>query len=193
MAVAVSPRPAILGTLVWLALATAVGLTGVLGTMRLGPQLLALTLTVAAVFVSSRVAIVRQSVDAVPLRALVGIHVARFLGIAFVVLAARGELSPLFAERAGWGDIATAAIALGLLLVGLVTTVPRRVFLAWNVFGMLDLIVAIATAGLVVVRGDVPGMDAVLGLPLILVPTFGVPLLFATHVALFRRLRVPTS
>lgn len=192
MSVAVSARPAIFGTLVWLALATAVGLTGVLGVMRAGPQLLALTLTVIAVFLSTRVAFVRQSVDALPLQALVGIHAARFIGIVFLVLGARGSLSPLFAERAGWGDITIATLAVGLLLVGLATTVPRRVLLAWNVFGLIDLIVAMGTATLVVMRGDVPGMQPLLGLPLILVPIFAVPVLFATHVALFRRLRAPT-
>jgi hypothetical protein len=191
MSATVSPRPALVGTLVWLAAATAVGLTGVLGGLRFGPQLLALTLTVVAVFVSTRVAVVRESVDAVPVQALIGIHAARFIGIAFLVLGARGDLSPLFAERAGWGDITTATIAVGLLLIGLAIPVPRRVLLAWNVFGMLDLIVAVGTATFVVVRGDVPGMQPLLGLPLILVPIFAVPLLFATHVALFRRLRAP--
>jgi hypothetical protein len=193
MSAAVSARPAIVGTLVWLAVATAVGLTGVLGVLRGGPQLLALTLTVVAVFVSSRVAVVRQSVDALPLQALVGVHAVRFIGIAFLVLAARGDLAPLFAERAGWGDITTASIAVVLLLIGLAFRVPRSVLLAWNVFGMFDLIVAVGTATFVVLRGDVPGMQPLLGLPLVLVPIFAVPLLFATHVALFRRLRAPTQ
>ena len=192
MSATVSPRPALYGTLVWLAGATAIGLTGVLGTLRFGPQLLALVLTVAAVFVSSRVAVVRDSVDALPLQALVGIHAARFIGIAFLILGARGELSPLFAERAGWGDVTTAAIAVALLLIGL-AKVPRRVLLAWNVLGILDLIVAVGTATFLVVRGDVPGVTPLLGLPLILVPIFAVPLLFVAHVALFRRLRAPTK
>ena len=188
MSTSISARPAIVGTFVWLAVATAVGFTGVIGAVRMGPQLIALTLTVVAVFVSSRVAVVRQSVDALPIQALVGVHVARFVGIAFLVLGARGELSPLFAERAGWGDITTAAIAGVLLLIGLAKTIPPRVLVAWNVFGMIDLIVAVTTAAFVVLRGDVPGMEALLRLPLVLVPIFAVPLLFATHIALFRRL-----
>jgi len=188
MSTSISARPAIVGTFVWLAVATAVGFTGVIGAVRMGPQLIALTLTVVAVFVSSRVAVVRQSVDALPIQALVGVHVARFVGIAFLVLGARGELSPLFAERAGWGDITTATIAVVLLLIGLAKTIPPRVLVAWNVFGMIDLIVAVTTAAFVVLRGDVPGMEALLRLPLVLVPIFAVPLLFATHIALFRRL-----
>lgn len=193
MSATVSPRPALYGTLVWLAGATVIGLTGVLGALRFGPQLLALALTFAAVFVSSRVAVVRESVDALPLQALIGIHATRFVGVVFLMLGARGEISPLFAERAGWGDITTATLAVGLLLIGLATRIPRGALLAWNVFGMLDLVVAVVTATFVVVRGDVPGMEPLLRLPLILVPIFAVPFLFAVHVALFRRLRVSTS
>jgi hypothetical protein len=164
----------------------------VLGTQRFGPPLLALALTIAAVFVSSRVAVVRESVDSLPLQALVGIHAVRFIGIVFLILGARGELSPLFAERAGWGDVITAAIAIVLVLIGL-GKVPRGVLFAWNVFGMLDLLVAVGTATFLVARGDIPGVQPLLSLPLILVPIFAVPLLFATHVALFRRLRAPTQ
>jgi hypothetical protein len=188
MSATISARPAVVGAFVWLVLATAVGFTGVVGAVPAGPQLFALTLTVAAVFVSSRVASVRQSVDALPIQALVGVHIARFVGIAFLVLGARGEISPLFAERAGWGDTITATIAAVLLLVGLARTIPRGALLAWNVFGIIDLIVAVSTAGFIVARGDTPGMEPLLGLPLILVPIFAVPLLFATHIALFRRL-----
>ena len=188
MSASISARPAVVGTFVWLAVATAVGFTGVIGAVPMGPQLIALTLTVVAVFVSSRVAVVRQSVDALPIQALVGVHVVRFIGIAFLTLGARGQLSQLFAERAGWGDITTATIAGALLLIGLVRTIPPRVLVAWNVFGIIDLIVAVTTAAFVVVRGDVPGMDPLLRLPLVLVPIFAVPLLFATHIALFRRL-----
>ena len=192
MSATVSPRPALYGTLVWLAGATAIGLTGVLGTQRFGPPLLALALTIAAVFVSSRVAVVRESVDSLPLQALVGIHAVRFIGIVFLILGARGELSPLFAERAGWGDVTTAAIAVVLVLIGL-ARVPRGVLFSWNVLGTLDLLVAVGTATFLVARGDVPGVQPLLSLPLILVPIFAVPLLFATHVALFRRLRAPTQ
>ena len=61
--------------------------------------------------------------------------------------------------------------------------------LLWNAFGVLDLLVAVGTAAIVVQRGDAPGMQPLARLPLILVPIFAVPLLFAAHVAIFRRLR----
>jgi len=189
MSVAVSPRPAVIGTAVWLAAATAVGATGALASLRTGPQVVALVLTISAVLVSTRVAAVRESVDALSLRALLAPHVARFIGIVFLLMGARAELSTLFAERAGWGDIAAAAGALLLILIGSATAARRRMLLLWNAFGVLDLLVAVGTAAIVVQRGDAPGMQPLARLPLILVPIFAVPLLFAAHVAIFRRLR----
>jgi len=184
-----SPRPVVLGAFVWLLAVTALGATGIVAGLRPpGPQIIILALTGAALFVSLRVDSVRQAIDAMPLRGLVAIHIARFVGVVFLVLGARGEMSALFAERAGWGDTITAAGAVLLALVGFNASAPKRwLFLAWNAFGMLDLIVAVGTATLVTLRGDVPGMELIVRLPLLLVPMFAVPLLLASHVALFRR------
>lgn len=86
-------------------------------------------------------------------RALVGVHAARFIGIVFLALTARGELSARFGQRAGWGDIVVAALAVVLALIGPgAGSVRRWAFLTWTALG------------------------------------FAVPVLLATHVALFRRL-----
>lgn len=116
-------------------------------------------------------------------------HGIRFVGAIFLVLAARGELSPVFAARAGWGDIVAAALALGLVFMGPPDTASRRwTYLGWNAFGLLDLIVAVSTATMVLLRGDDPGMQPITRLPLSLVPTFFVPLFVTSHVVIFRRL-----
>lgn len=189
MSTAVSSRPAIVGTLVWLMAATLIGSSGVLATLRAGPLVLGVILTVVAIVVTTQFASARNAVDAIPLRTLVGIHALRFIGIAFLALSARGELSPVFGQRAGWGDIAVAAIAVVIALLGVGSDgLRRRAVLAWNTLGMLDLLVAVGTAAVIIARGDSPGMEPLLRLPLILVPIFAVPVLLATHVALFRRL-----
>jgi hypothetical protein len=186
---AVSTRPAIVGTLVWLGAAIAVGATGMLAALRAGPLVLGVLLAVGAIVVTSRVSGMRQAVDAISVRALVGLHVVRFIGILFLVLTARGELSAEFGQRAGWGDIVVAAAAVGLALIGPGLSSPRRwAFLSWNVLGMIDLLAAVGTAALVIARSDSPGMEPLLRMPLVLVPIFAVPVLLATHVALFRRL-----
>ena len=189
MSAAVTTRPAIVGALVWLVAATVVGATGALAALRAEPLILGVLLTVVAVVVTSRVPSMRQAVDAIPVRALVGVHAVRFIGIVFLVLAARGELSSQFGQRAGWGDIVVASMAVVLALIGPGSSGARRgALLTWNTLGMLDLLAAVGTAALVIGRGDSPGMEPLLRLPLLLVPVFAVPVLLATHVALFRRL-----
>ena len=189
MSTAVSTRPAIVGTLVWLVAATLIGASGALATMRAGPLVLGVILTMIAIAATTQFMSVRSAVDAIPLRILIGIHALRFIGIAFLVLSARGELSPVFGQRAGWGDVAVAAIAVVLAAIGVrANGLRRRAVLAWNTLGMLDLLLAVVTAGVIIARGDSPGMEPLLRLPLILVPIFAVPMLLATHVAVFRRL-----
>ncbi len=192
---AVSSRPVATATLILLALAVGVGATGRLAAVAPpGPQLIILALVAAAVALGMGVRAVRSWVDALPLRVLVGVHAVRFVGISFLILAARGELSPLFAARAGWGDLAAAVLALALIAAGEPATRRRRaLYLAWNAFALLDLVVAVGTAWWVATRGLVPGMEPVLRLPLSLVPTFLVPMLVASHVFIFRRLLAGTG
>jgi hypothetical protein len=186
----VSYRAVLVGGLVWLVAAAAFGATGAFAALPFPtPQIIILVLTVLAITISLALPGVRAWVDSIPLTQLVGIHVVRFIGAVFLVLAARGALSPVFATRAGWGDVIAAAVALMLVFSGAPrSSLHRWTYLAWNTFGVLDLVVAVGTAAIVVSRGDVPGMEPITRLPLMLVPTLFVPLLFASHVAIYRRL-----
>lgn len=184
------PGAAALAATVWLILAITAGATGFL--LRLpfpGPQLIILSLvvvTLAAGIVPSRL---RAWIDTIPLRVLVGVNALRFIGIAFLVLSAQGQLNPVFAGRAGWGDIAVAVVAIALVLTWAPLTPGRRaLYHAWNAFGFLDLVVAVGTATAVTLNGATPGVAPVLTLPLSIVPTFFVPLFLANHVFIFRRL-----
>src|SRR5439155_714035 len=102
--------------------------------------------------------------------------------------------APRFPRAAGvavaaWVDIATALLALVLVAAGEPrTALGRGLTHAWNAFGLLDLVVAVGTATVVTIRGTTPGIAAVLSLPLVVVPTFFVPILLANHVVIFRRL-----
>jgi len=189
MTYAPAPRIVYLGGSLWVGLAILLGATGALASVPPpGPQILILGLTVSLYF-ATRTARVRAWVDSLSLRFLVGLHGFRFVGIAFLVLGARGTLSPIFAERAGWGDIVAAAVALGLVITGSPNGEARRwAYAGWNAFGVLDLLVAVGTATIVLLRGDAPGMEPLLQLPLILVPLVVVPTLLVSHVIVFQRL-----
>ena len=184
------PGAAAWAAAVWLILAIAAGATGFF--LRLpfpGPQLIILglvVLTLVAGLVPSRLS---AWIEAIPLRVLVGVNATRYVGIAFLVLAAQGQMNQAFADRAGWGDIATATLAIALVVTWAPITPARRVWYhAWNAFGFLDLVVAVGTATAVTLTGATPGVERVLTLPLSIVPTFFVPLFLANHVFIFRRL-----
>jgi hypothetical protein len=172
------PRGAAVTALVWLGLAIVAGSTGWFArlTFPIG-QLLILGLTAGVIIATLAPTAFRDWLDSVSLRWLVGINISRFVGIVFLALAAQGRLNPVFAFRAGWGDIIVAAAAILLVMV----RAPRFVLHAWNLFGAIDLLTAVGTATAV-------HETAVLSFPLSLIPTFAIPILLANHVLIFRRL-----
>ena len=186
------PRAVVVVAASWLALALVAGATGFLARLPFpGPQFIILALVAATLVAATSIPALRAWIATLSLRVLIGVNAVRFIGITFLLLAARGQLAPVFAARAGWGDIATALLALILVAAGEPRTPLRRGLThAWNAFGFLDLVVAVATATAVTLRGTTPGIAPVLYLPLVLIPTFFVPIFLASHVIIFRRLRV---
>jgi hypothetical protein len=104
-------------------------------------------------------------------------------GVAFLIYLALGHLPALFALPAGLGDIATS-LATPLAVRRLAQGTGRRSALWFNAFGLTDLVTAM-TLGALTAFGLVhvtPTSAAILQLPLALIPTVGVPLLFALHI-----------
>jgi hypothetical protein len=123
-------------------------------------------------------------------RVIATLHSFRFFGLVFILPGVVGpNLPPGFAPFAAYGDFATGVLAvLALLTVG-----TRRLFwlfvIAFNVVGMVDIIVDYyhgITLSLPDVAGD-------LGAAYVIVIIY-VPLLMITHVAAFYLLaRTPTK
>ena len=103
-------------------------------------------------------------------------------GAAFLIIMGLGHLPPLFALPAGLGDI-IAGITAPLAARRLARGTGRRAALWFNAFGMTDLIVALTLGALTAyqVVHLTPSGAPISELPLALVPTVGVPLLFAVH------------
>jgi hypothetical protein len=117
-------------------------------------------------------------------------------GTAFVLMMALGHLPALFALPAGLGDIA-AGIAAPLVALRLAHGTGRRAALWFNAFGMTDLISALTLGALTgyALVNVTPSGAPISELPLALIPTAAVPLLFALHItsvsALLRTRRTP--
>ncbi|MGH3402530.1 MAG: hypothetical protein ACRDRJ_08490 [Streptosporangiaceae bacterium] len=109
-------------------------------------------------------------------------------GSAFLIIMGLGHLPALFALPAGLGDVA-AGIAAPLVALRLAQGTRgtrgtgRRAALWFNAFGMTDLVVALtlgAVTGFQLVN-VAPSGAPISALPLALIPTAAVPLLFALH------------
>ena len=132
------------------------------------------------------------------LRLLTAIQAWRAGGLGFLALYAHGVLPGLFAWPAGLGDIAIGVTApwVALALVRRPTFVASPQFVVWNLFGILDLVVAVSTGALS--SGFVFGLAGkvttapMAQLPLVLIPAYFVPLFVMFHLAaLFQARRNP--
>jgi hypothetical protein len=130
---------------------------------------------------------------ATDLRFLTATQAWRAGGLGFLALYAYGILPGLFAWPAGLGDIAIGVTApwMALALVHRPTFAASRIFVVWNLLGILDLIIAVTTG--VLSSGFVPGLVGevttapMVQLPLVLIPGYFVPLFIVLHlIAIFQ-------
>lgn len=140
----------------------------------------------------------REFVLSADLRLIVGMQAWRWAGFGFLTLYTYRVLPGIFAWPAGLGDMAiglTAPLILAALLRRPGFAAGNR-FVAWNISGILDLAVAVSLGALVPIlapnlyRTGSPA--AMTQLPLVLIPTYLVPMFLILHLtALFqtRRLR----
>jgi len=178
----------------WAGVCAAAGAAGWLAATKPFPII---GLFVAAPLVAAAIATAfpaaRHAMLSLPASLIVGINIPRVLGFMFLLLAAQGRLAGPFPHSAGWGDIITGALALPLLLAGMRSP---ALITAWNLFGLADLVLAIAFGVMsgqgspVQVFYDSPGSAAMQTLPWAFVPTVLVPIWMILHGIVFAQLRV---
>ena len=138
------------------------------------PAALATTLAVGyAVLLSSTF---RAVVAGIPQHWLIGIQTFRILGGVFLIRYFNGELPALFAIPAGVGDVLTGILA-PLVAYWWFVGKPyaRSAAIAWNVFGMADLIDAVALGALT------GGGGGGIVFPIVLIPIYAVPRALLVH------------
>lgn len=183
------PHAGLIVLALWLATAIAFSASGLLAHVRPPiPQLILLTLTAAVLTAGVYSTGLRRWAHSVDLRVIVAVHLSRFVGVYFLILYGRNELPYAFAVPGGWGDIIVATTAMLLLIaVRPNTKEGKRLYLYWNTIGLIDIIAVVATATVQATLNP-QSMEALLRLPLSLLPLFLVPLIIASHVLIFERL-----
>ena len=116
----------------------------------------------------------RGIVAAIPQHWLIGIQTFRVLGGVFIVRYLQGELPAVFAIPAGVGDVLTGIFA-PLVAYWLYSgkSYARGAAIAWNLFGMADLVDAVAI-------GVTSGGSGIV-FPIVLIPIYAVPRAFLIH------------
>jgi len=150
----------------------------------------AVPLVVALIALWSAPALRRLVADAASAPLLVGLQVYRVAGAAMLLLLAIGHLPALFALPAGVGDVLVGVLALPAA-AALRAGRPGRAA-AWNALGLLDLAVAVSlgvalSPGIALIA-TTPDTGAMILTPMIVVPTFAVPVSVWLHIASLRQL-----
>jgi hypothetical protein len=132
----------------------------------------------------------RAFVLAADLRLVSAIQAWRWGGLGFLALYAHGVLPGLFAFPAGLGDMAVGVTAPWIVL-GLIhhaSFAASRRYAAWNILGILDLVVAVSMG--TICSGFFHGINGLIGnvttspmarLPLVLIPAYMVPFFIMLH------------
>ncbi len=154
---------------------------GILGPILIGGILLLRSSTVARVL------------EVVPQHWLIGVQLYRALGIIFLILYGAGKIPGLFAWPAGLGDVLVGVLA-PVVAIAYARGPEKNGDLAsaWNVFGLADLIVAVTmgtltSSPLQLFAFDLPN-ELISAFPLVLIPTFLVPLSVLLHLASLTKL-----
>jgi len=141
----------------------------------------------------------RERLQRIPLHWLVRIQVYRVVGGLFIVAWLQGDMPAQFALPAGIGDV-LIGLAAPFVARKLAAEGPQRArntVLVWCALGIADLVVAVscgllsAPSVLQQLALDSPNA-AITSYPMVLVPTFAVPVSVLLHIYVIVRLRAVT-
>jgi hypothetical protein len=138
----------------------------------------------------------KRWISHVPLHLLVGVQIYRVIGVLFLIAYAQDDMPAQFALPAGIGDILVGltAVIVAVVLLKHGEQRARPTVLAWCAFGILDLVVAVAT-GLLTAPSPIQQLAldapnaAIVSYPFVLTPTFVVPVSIMLHLYVIARLR----
>jgi len=185
----------ILGAVIggWITLVVALAGAGIVNHQPFAlPVLFAIPLLAAAI--GAAFPAFRSAVMAIPMPLIVALNALRVLGVFMLLEGIAGRMSGPFPYAAGIGDIITGIFALFVARLAAKNVRDVRVW-EWNVFGALDLVVAVALGVMsaggspIHVIDTVPGSSPMTTLPWALVPLVLVPTYLIGHAIVFAQLR----
>jgi len=181
----------------WFVLATALAAAGAYAASQAGLPTIQYGLVVpvlAGLLAAWLSPTLRGLVAAVPQSRLIGLQLFRVLGVVFLVLYAVAKLPGAFALPAGIGDVAIGLAAPFVARAAARNPAGSTALVRWwNGLGLVDLAIAVGTGFLTSpsplqqLAFDRPNL-LITAFPLVLIPTFLVPIAVLLHIASLGRL-----
>ena len=184
----------LVGTLggAWLGLAAAITAYGYLNAPAALPLMFASPLIILGLFATMSPRF-RAAIAGIPSAYIIASNVFRVIGAFFLILLIDGRLAGPFPYFAGIGDIITGLFALQTARLAQRAPLNDPRILAWNIFGMLDLVVAVTlgvfsnpVSPLHFIHAGT-GSAAIQTLPWSLIPLVLVPTYLLGHVTILAR------
>ncbi len=181
----------------WIALVVAITAAGAVAHSPLVLLVLFMLPLVAAGLVATS-AVRRSAMLAISTPLIIALNVGRVVGVLMLLAAADGSMGGPFPYFAGIGDILTGLFALPVARLAARNPRDLRV-LEWNIFGALDLVVAMSL-GVTSVNGSPlqlivagAGSTAMTTLPWALIPLVLVPTYLIGHALVFAHTRAAAT
>lgn len=169
----------------WAFVAVIVGFSGILRNTALPMPALCAVMTLGLLGFLAMSRPRRDGALAVGIRALIAVHLLRFIGLYFLWLSSQGLIAADFGLLAGWGPLIVAVGAVVLLVAFRPEdAIGRQAILLWNIIGSLDVLLVFAVMSRMA-RPDPLLQGGFTSLPLSLLPTLILPLVIVSHMLIF--------
>ncbi len=182
--------------ILWLAYASILALKGVFTVNTLPPRVFLFTsipLMIILFIIIGNTGLYKKLIHAASLESLIRIHVFRVVGIFFLLLYFNKLLPTNFAFSADMGDLITAIFAIPVArAVSQKKSWSIKAVYAWNIFGILDIVVLTIFAVIIALSDAKTGGNSIkeMGIfPFVWFPAFAPATILFLHSGVFRKLK----
>ncbi len=185
----------ILFYLLWLSYASVLALKGTLYQNPMPPRpILFLTLPLSLILfvIVANTPLFKKLLRSATLESLIALHVFRILGVFFFLLYSYHLLDAAFALSAGLGDIITAIFAIPVARgVAKKKSWSRKAVIAWNIFGILDIVSLLTIAFFGAIKAAATGQSGgeMTMFPFVFFPAFAPATILFLHFTVFKKLQ----
>jgi hypothetical protein len=182
--------------ILWLLYASVLSLTGGLASNALPPRVILFTtvpLTIILFLGVGNTGLYKRLIYSTSLESLIRIHIFRLVGAFFMILYFYRVFPAGFAFSASMGDIITALFSIPVArAVSQKKYWSTKAVYAWNIFGILDIVSAMAFAVVTTISAaqtGASGPQEMTIFPFVFFPAFAPATILFLHAGIFRKLR----